>query len=166
MDVKVFNTPIFIGEAADAAWATRFRQAIIDPQSRHAKHLPRVNYAQDQQLMHLADSDVPWPSPSRSRFLVEVSLKYVSRSYHVVRRSAVLENLEQSIHNPSWGGAIMRCKFWGLFAIGELYSTRSVPPGKDFPGMAYFAKASKMLGVLDERPSLDSIEIMHLLVSR
>ncbi|KAH6689747.1 fungal-specific transcription factor [Plectosphaerella plurivora] len=162
VNTNVFDTPILIGEAADAAFATRFRQAISDPAAPQHKHIPRVNYATDRQLMLLADSDVQWPSPSRCRFLIEVALKYLCRSYHVVRRTAVMENLEQSVHNPAWGDSIQRCKFWALFAVGELYSTRSASD-KDFPGMAYFAKAARILGNSHERPNVESVEIRLIL---
>ncbi|KAK2048124.1 fungal-specific transcription factor [Colletotrichum somersetense] len=163
INANVFRTPILIGEVADAAFSTRIRQVISDPFSPQPRHMLRVNYAPDTELMSLVKSEIAWPTPSRSRFLVEVALKYVSRRYHVVRRSLVMENLEQSIHNPSWGDLMLRSKLWALFAIGELYSTRSIPSEKEFPGMAYFAKASRILGVLDERPGTDSIEIMLLL---
>ncbi|GJC88389.1 putative transcriptional regulatory protein C3C7.04 [Colletotrichum liriopes] len=163
INANVFRTPILIGEVADAAFSTRFRQVISDPFAPQPRHMLRVNYAPDTELMSLVKSEVAWPTPSRSRFLVEVALKYVSRRYHVVRRSLVMESLEQSIHNPSWGDLMLRSKLWALFAIGELYSTRSIPSEKDFPGMAYFAKASRILGVLDERPGTDSIEIILLL---
>ncbi|KAF6838629.1 fungal specific transcription factor domain-containing protein [Colletotrichum plurivorum] len=163
ISANVFRTPILIGEVADAAFSTRFRQVISDPSAPQPKHILRLNYAPDRELMSLVKSDITWPTPSRSRFLVEVALKYVSRRYHVVRRSTIMENLEQSIHNPSWGDLMLRSKLFALFAIGELYSTRSIPSEKDFPGMAYFAKASRILGVLDERPGTDSIEIMLLL---
>lgn len=164
INANVFRTPILIGEVADAAFSTRFRQVISDPYAPQPRHMLRVNYAPDAELMALVkSSDVAWPTPSRSRFLVEVALKYVAHRYHVVRRSAVMRDLEQSIHNPSWGDLMLRSKLWALFAIGELYSTRSIPSEKDFPGMPYFAKASRVLGVLDERPGTDSIEIMLLL---
>ncbi|EFQ25330.1 fungal specific transcription factor domain-containing protein [Colletotrichum graminicola M1.001] len=163
INANVFRTPILIGEVADPAFSTRIRQVISDPFSLQPRHMLRVNYAPDTELMSLVKSDISWPTPSRSRFLVEVALKYVSHRYHVVRRSLVMENLEQSIHNPSWGHLMLRSKLWALFAIGELYSTRSIPSEKEFPGMAYFAKASRILGVLDERPGTDSIEIILLL---
>ncbi|TDZ20293.1 putative transcriptional regulatory protein [Colletotrichum orbiculare MAFF 240422] len=163
INANVFRMPILISEVADAAFTTRFRQVICDPSAPQPKHMLRLNYAPDRDLMFLIKSEVVWPTPSRSRFLVEVALKYVGRRYHVVRRSSVMEDLEQSIHNPSWGDVMLRSKLWALFAIGELYSTRSIPSVKDFPGMAYFAKASRIMGLLDERPGTDSIEIMLLI---
>ncbi|KAG7133272.1 putative transcriptional regulatory protein C3C7.04 like [Verticillium longisporum] len=157
------QTPILIGEVPDASFSTRFRQAISAPHEQPYKHIPRTAFATDERIACLTESECAWPSPSRARFLVEVALRYVSRCYHIVRRSVVMDALEHSIHNPAWGESLIRCKLWGLFAIGELYSARSIAPGKDFPGLPYFAKASRMLSVLSERPTIDAIEIIHLL---
>lgn len=76
-----------------------------------------------------------------------------------------MDAVEQSLSNPVWCDSVIKCKLWALFAIGEVYATRTNPPGRDFPGMAYFAKASRLLGVLSERPTIDSIETINLLVS-
>lgn len=61
--------------------------------------------------------------------------------------------------------AVTACKMWAIFAIGQLYSTKSVTQNATFPGLAYFAKASSMLQVISERPHLDVVETMLLLVS-
>lgn len=162
-NVNVFCTPILIGEAADAAFATRFRQVISVPKTPEPSHLLRLNYATNESLMNLAVSGMEWPSPSRAKFLIEAALKYIGRSYYIVRRSSVIENLSRGFHDSNWDSSLLRYKFWALFAIGELYSTRSIT-GHEFPGMAYFSQASKMLGILDERPGTDSIEVLLLLV--
>ncbi|KAF4422089.1 positive activator of transcription [Fusarium acutatum] len=104
-DMNVLHTPVLIGEASDAAFATRFRQAISEP--GHS-HIPRVNYAPDERLLALSDQDCPWPIPSRARLLVNVALK-------------------------------------------------------NFPGMAYFARATRILRIISERPRIDAIEIRLLL---
>lgn len=161
--VNVFRTPILIGEAADNAFATRFRQAISDPQAPEPTHLLRINYITDEPLMNLAGFEVAWPSPSRARFLIGAALNYVSRCYCLVRRSSVMEDLEQSIRDPTWGNPLLHCKFWALFAVGELCSTRSVGT-QGFPGIAFFSQALKVLGLLDELPGLDSIELLLLIV--
>ncbi|KAF9632934.1 hypothetical protein BFW01_g3797 [Lasiodiplodia theobromae] len=160
--VNVFRTPILIGEAADNAFATRFRQAISDPQAPEPTHLLRINYITDEPLMNLAGFEVAWPSPSRARFLIGAALNYVSRCYCLVRRSSVMEDLEQSIRDPTWGNPLLHCKFWALFAVGELCSTRSVGT-QGFPGIAFFSQALKVLGLLDELPGLDSIELLLLI---
>ncbi|CCT69619.1 related to positive activator of transcription [Fusarium fujikuroi IMI 58289] len=159
-DMNVLHTPVFIGEASDAAFATRFRQAISEP--GHS-HIPRVNYAPDERLLALSDQDCPWPIPSRARLLVNVALKYVSRTYYIVRKSQILEGLEQTILNPHSADSLLRSKLWVLFAIGEMYSTRTAAKDRNFPGMAYFARATRILRIISERPRIDAIEIRLLL---
>ncbi|KAI1009886.1 hypothetical protein LB503_011535 [Fusarium chuoi] len=161
-DMNVLHTPVLIGEASDAAFATRFRQAISEP--GHS-HIPRVNYAPDERLLALSDQDCPWPIPSRARLLVNVALKYVSRTYYIVRKSQILEGLEQTILNPHSADSLLRSKLWVLFAIGEMYSTRTAAKDRNFPGMAYFARATRILRIISERPRIDAIEIRLLLVS-
>ncbi|KAF5986060.1 transcription activator [Fusarium bulbicola] len=159
-DMNVLHTPVLIGEASDAAFASRFRQAISEP--GHS-HIPRVNYAPDERLLVLSDQDCPWPIPSRARLLVNVALKYVSRTYYIVRKSQILEGLEQSILNPHSADSLLRSKLWVLFAIGEMYSTRTAAKDRNFPGMAYFARATRILRIISERPRIDAIEIRLLL---
>lgn len=159
--MNVLHTPVLIGEASDAAFATRFRQAISEP--GHS-HIPRVNYAPDDRLLTLSDADCPWPIPSRARLLVNVALKYVSRCYHIVRKSQILEGLEQTIQNPHSTDSLLKSKLWALFAIGEMYSTRTAAKEKNFPGMCYFARATRVLRIISERPRIDAIEIRLLLV--
>lgn len=162
-DMNVLHTPVLIGEASDAAFATRFRQAISEP--GHS-HIPRVNYAPDETLLALSDEDCPWPIPSRARLLVNVALKYVSRCYYIVRRSQILEGLEQTIVNPHSTDSLLKSKLWVLFAIGEMYSTRTAAKDRNFPGMAYFARATRILRIISERPRIDAIEVRLLLVSQ
>lgn len=161
-DMNVPHTPILIGEASDAAFATRFRQAISD--AEHS-HIPRVNYATDERLVALSDSDTPWPSPARARFLVNVALKSVTHCYHIVRKSSVAEGLEQVLQNPSMGDSLFMSKLWALFAVGEMYSSRTAVVGGNFPGIGYFARATRILQIVSERPRIDAIEVRLLLVS-
>ncbi|KAF4980540.1 hypothetical protein FZEAL_3475 [Fusarium zealandicum] len=159
-DMNVLHTPVLIGEASDAAFATRFRQAISEP--GHS-HIPRVNYATDDRLLALSDVDCPWPIPSRARLLVNVALKYVSRCYYIVRKSQILEGLEQTMQNPHSTDSLLKSKLWAMFAIGEMYSTRTAAIERNFPGMAYFARATRVLRIVSERPRIDTIEIRLLL---
>lgn len=159
--MNIPHTPVLIGEASDVAFATRFRQALTDAQHNH---IPRVNYATDERLLALSDTDCPWPFPSRARLLVNVAVKYVSRVYHIVRKSVILEGLEQTIQNPHSSDALLKSKLWALFAIGEMYSTRTAAAETNFPGMAYFARATRILRIISERPRIDAIEIRLLLV--
>ncbi|KAF6828320.1 fungal specific transcription factor domain-containing protein [Colletotrichum plurivorum] len=159
-DMNIPHTPILIGEASDAAFATRFRQAIS---TGDHSHIPRVNYATDERLLALSDVDCAWPSPARARLLVGVALRYVSRCYHIVRKSVILEGLEQTLQNPTGSDALLRSKLWALFAIGAMYSTRSATSEKTFPGMEYFARATRVLRIVSERPRIDVVELRLLL---
>ncbi|KAK2774662.1 C6 transcription factor [Colletotrichum kahawae] len=159
-DMNIPHTPILIGEASDAAFATRFRQAIA---TGDHSHIPRVNYATDERLLALSDVDCPWPSPARARFLVGVALRYVSRCYHIIRNSLILDGLEQTLQNPSESDTLLKSKLWALFAIGAMYSTRSATSERDFPGMGYFARATRVLRIVSERPRIDVVELRLLL---
>ncbi|KAF2966286.1 hypothetical protein GQX73_g7281 [Xylaria multiplex] len=159
---NVFQTPVLISETADAAFATRFRQVISNPEGPEPVHLLRVNYANNEALMTLKESNIEWPTLARARFLIEAATKYANRYYYIIHRSSVLEGLSRCLLEPPGSESVLRCKYWALFAIGELCATRS-PVTQSYPGMSYFAQASKMLGYLDERPGTDSIEALLLL---
>ncbi|KAI1740741.1 hypothetical protein F4680DRAFT_447597 [Xylaria scruposa] len=160
--LNVFKSPVLIGEAADAAFVTRFRQVITDPAAPKPNHLLRLNYASDESLMSLIDASTPWPGPSRAKFLLEAAMKYIGRCYHIVQRQVAFDGWEQISRDPSRGVPILRFRYWALFAIGELYIAKSIGGG-GFPGLAYFAQASKALGYLDERPEVESVELYLLL---
>jgi hypothetical protein len=100
----------------------------------------------------------------RARLLVRVALKHVSENYHIVRRSETLQGLESTLQNPQLSDSFFKAKLWALFAIGEMYSTRTTSTSDDFPGMRYFVRATRILRIVSERPRLDAIEIRLLLV--
>lgn len=157
------HTPILLAEASDSAFATRFRQAMSD--SEHS-HLPRVHYPPEDQLLALSDSPCTWPSPPQARLLVNAAIKCLGRWHHIVRRSVILEELEQSLQYPRSMGCLLQSKFWVLFAIGKMYSTRTSAAPKSFPGLEYFGKATKVLRIISERPTVEMVETWLLLVCR
>lgn len=161
---NVFQTPVLISEAVDAAFATRFRQVISNPQVPEPAHLLRVNYANNEALIALRGSNIEWPSLARAGFLIEAATRYINRNYYLVYRKSVMEGLSRSFLETPQRESVMHCKYWVLFAIGELCATKTSVT-QSYPGMSYFAEASKMLGHLDERPGTDSIEALLLLVS-
>ncbi|KAK3990400.1 fungal-specific transcription factor domain-containing protein [Cladorrhinum sp. PSN332] len=171
VEVDLPHTPTPINEAADTAYATRFRQVLsdwMDPADSASPclHLPRIDYAGDDTIMSLAELPCPWPKPSRARLLMDVALMHANKNYHIVRRRLILEAMESSLPDPTtWRRRepVMTAKLWALFGLGELCSSRFVAPGREFPGSAYFAQATKMLNYLGERPTLDFIEIRLLL---
>ncbi|KAK1246388.1 hypothetical protein MKX08_000190 [Trichoderma sp. CBMAI-0020] len=159
---NAFQKPILIGETADAAFATRFRQAISSPQAPEPTHLLRLHYATDESLMIPVESDIPWPSYARAAFLVEAALKYLGRCCYIVHEDMVMGDLARLANSPSSGNPSQRAKFLALFAIGELYTTRSVA-ATIYPGLPWFSQSSNLLGVMEERPGIEYIEILLLL---
>lgn len=165
--IKSSNAPIWIGEASDSAFATRFRQfASRDPQSE--AHIPRTHYVTDAMLASLAQSKkhTQWPSLSRASFLIEVALRQICRCYHIVRRSEVMASMTLlgKEHNVSRQDSVAECRLWALLAHGELYSTKMATTEDFFPGLRYFSKASDLLQLVSERPQLEVVETMLLLV--
>lgn len=152
-----------VGTASDTAFAMQFYQTISV--SEYDGNFTKMNYITDEKIMNLSNQDCSWPTPTRARLLVNIALKYISRTFHIIRRSQILEGLEQIIQNPNFENSSLKQKLWAIFAIGEIYSTHTTILGKDFPGIAYFSQATRGLGVTDERPHIDAIEIRLLLVS-
>jgi proline utilization trans-activator len=158
------GAPILIGEAADAAFATRFCQALS---TEPFNHIQRKTYPSDNTLLSLGGAICPLPSPGRARFLLKAATKFVSERYHIVLKSAVFSGLERFLQQPAEFDIVQSSKIWALLALGEAFTTRSSSSGEEmnFPGLAYFAQANRARQFAQERPSLDSIEV-HLLLVR
>lgn len=159
INIAVPHTPILIAEASDSAFATRFRQAMSSPEH---SHLPRVSYASENLLSALSDAACAWPSPPLARLLIKAALACLGSWCHVVRGSVVLEEFEQSLGQAQSMGALRQNKFWALFAIGKMYTART--SSETFPGLEYFAKASRVLSIMSERPIIEMVETWLLLV--
>jgi proline utilization trans-activator len=161
LHTSTLAAPILIGEAADAAFTTRFRQTLS---VGAFGHIPRINYPPDNTLLSLGSSACPLPTPGRARFLLRAALRIVSDHYHMVLKSVVLEGLEIFLRQPTTSDILLTSKMWALLALGEAYSARSGSSDPVFPGLPYFSQANRALQVIQERPSLDSIEVLLLLV--
>lgn len=162
MDLNIPNTPILIGEPSEPGFATRVIQAMSN--TMHS-HIPRSNYPTEEQILSLSDVECPWPSVSKARLLVSAALKAVNQHYYVIQKSQIWTVLDRAMESPETLDGFLESKLWAVFAIGELYSVRRIPTGKIYPGLAYFAKATRSLRVICERPRLDGIETRLLLVS-
>ncbi|KAH7203100.1 fungal-specific transcription factor domain-containing protein [Fusarium redolens] len=160
---RTSDTPIWIGEISDAAFATRFRQFAFSSQT--PSHIPRTQFASDDALRLLATMNPAWPTPPRARLLVQTALQFLWHSYHVVRRSEMLSALNTVCSDPSNVGVspIAKAKMWALFALGELRSSKCLSSSKGLPGLAYFAVASDTIRMINERPQLDVIETILIL---
>lgn len=161
LPIKSSNLPILIGEVADAAFATRFRQLLTD---NTLNHIPRISYPENGVISELAQSQCPPPNPTHARFLIRVALKSLNGCFHIVQSSRVWELLEQFIHTPHSVDSLHECKLRALFALGELYLSRGQVQETRTPGLAYFSHASRAHGLLQERPCIDVVEISLLLV--
>lgn len=159
--MAVPHTPILLAEASDSAFATRFRQAMSS--SDHG-HFPRVNYPTEEWLLAMSDAACAWPNPPQARLLVNAALRCLGRWHHIVRKSVILEELEKTLQQPKSVGCLLQSKFWALFAIGKTYSTRTSATSGTFPGLEYFAKATKILRIISERPTVEMVETWLLLV--
>lgn len=162
VNMNVPHAPILVAESSDSAFATRLRQVVSNVQQNH---LPRVDFVNDETILTLSDADWAWPSPARARFLLDTTLKRLGRSYHILLRSTVFEELEQHIRSPETTSLLTRSRLWAAFAIGELYATRMSVSSGTFPGLNYFAKATKILQIIPERPVIGTVEVNLLLVS-
>lgn len=127
-------------------------------------HLPRVSYASENLLSALSDAACAWPSPPLARLLIKAALTCLGSWCHIVRQSVVLEEFEQSLGHTQLMGALQQSKFWALFAIGKMYSARTSAASETFPGLHYFAKASRVLSIMSERPTIEMVETWLLLV--
>ncbi|KAK2469898.1 hypothetical protein H9L39_18713 [Fusarium oxysporum f. sp. albedinis] len=160
LSIRSSDIPILIGEVADAAFATRFRQLLTN---QALNHTLRVSYPQNEQITELAQAECPFPSPIQARFLVRVALKSLDGSFHILRSSCVWELLDQSLQAPHTVDSISQCKLMALLALGELYSSYWQAQETATPGLASFSHAAKAYGMLQERPSVDTVEVSLLL---
>ncbi|EXK43525.1 hypothetical protein FOMG_02470 [Fusarium oxysporum f. sp. melonis 26406] len=160
---RTSDTPIWIGEISDAAFATRFRQFALSSQT--PSHIPRTQFASDDVLRLLATTNPAWPTPPRARLLVQTALQFLWHSYHVVRRSDILSALNTfcSAQSNTGSSPITKAKIYAMFALGELRSSKCLSSSKGLPGLAYFAVASDAIRVINERPQLDVIETTLIL---
>lgn len=152
---------ILIGESADAAFATRFRQILSDTATNH---IARTSYPVIEHTMPSTSVQCPQLSMSQARFFVRTAMAYFTGHYHIVRESAIQGLLELYVKKPETLDPLSSSKLFALFALGELHSSHSSSLKVDAPGLRFFRHASKVYGFLQERPSVSAIEVLLLLV--
>lgn len=156
------NVPILIGEVADAAFATRFRQLLTN---QALNHIPRISYPSNEHIDELSKSEHAQLNPTHARFLTKVALRYLTGCYHIVRESSIWELLAHFLQSPSTLDTLSTCKIFGILALGDLFSSRCQTQAASIPGLTYFSYASKAHSMLQERPSIEAIETSLLLVT-
>lgn len=156
--------PIHIGEAACTAFATRLRQVLTT--SKTTCHIPRTHYTPETTLLRIRNQPIEWPSLTQARLLIQIVFNQVSRVYHLVLRKSTIDQLEDAYRHGDLENPVLNCKFYALFALGEVYSARSNSTQEcRVPGAAYYVNAMTLIPILPERPSLTHIESLLLLVS-
>ncbi|KAL4901872.1 hypothetical protein BDW74DRAFT_169845 [Aspergillus multicolor] len=154
--------PIFVGEAACTAFATRFRQFLTG--SNATAHIRRTQYVKEENIALANAGEIRWPSLQQARLLVKIAIRQISCVYHVLLRKSTLDKLEEIYRTGDFECTVNQCKFFALFAFGEAYSMRSEPAsGSRVPGTSYFARSLSLVQVLPERTSITHLETLLLL---
>lgn len=153
--------PIYMGEAACTAFATRLRQFLTG--NPETVHVTRTQYTPESALV---DAETQWPRLSQARLLVRVAFNQLSQVYHLMLRKSTLDQLEDAYRVPGKRDDLAwTCKFFALFALGEAYSSRSdSSSGGRVPGTGYYVRAMSLISILPERPGMVHIESLLLLV--
>ncbi|GIC87987.1 fungal specific transcription factor domain-containing protein [Aspergillus udagawae] len=149
-----------MGAAACTAFATRLRQFLTG--NPNAAHIARTQYTPEALLLQ---GETQWPGLPQARLLVRIAFNQLSRVYHLFLRKSTLEQLESIYRDPSkQDDPSLTCKFFALFALGEVYSSRSDPSTQGrVPGTRYYVRAMNLTPILPERPALIHIESLLLL---
>lgn len=156
--------PIYVGEAACTAFATRFRRFLS--RNDNALHMPRMHYIGENELLGAGKLEVAWPSFAQAQLLVKIALNQGSRVYHMMLRKSTLAALKETYRTSQFDNRVNACKFFTLFAFGEIYSARpNSGPTQNRPGLNFYAKAIDLVRILPERPTITHIENLLLLVS-
>lgn len=115
--------------------------------------------------MKIRNPAIQWPTLPQARLLIQVVFNQVSRVYHLMLRKSTIDELEEAYRQADFDDPVLTCKFFALFALGEVYSARSNSSLEcDVPGAAYYVNALMLISILPERPSLTHIEALLLLV--
>ncbi|KAJ6036337.1 fungal-specific transcription factor domain-containing protein [Penicillium herquei] len=157
------NLPLYINEAACIAFSTQLCQC-LRPTDPLAMHIPRRNYTDEETLASLNQVDTHWPGYARAQLLVRTALGHINPGFHLVRRKEALDGLRNVYEKCNFNNSITKCKYFALFAIGQGYSAgQSSASPSVVPGTEYFARASYLIQIIPERPSMAHIESLLLL---
>ncbi|KAJ5138999.1 transcriptional regulator family: Fungal Specific TF [Penicillium bovifimosum] len=156
------SPPIYIGEAACSAFATRFRRFLSGNSAM--PHIPRTQYEREETIAAANEADIQWPSLHHARLLVRIAIHQIGHLYHLMMRKSTLDKLEEIYQTQDFDNTANKCKFFALFAFGQAYSIRSEPnSGSRVPGTSYFARAMGLVQILPERTSVTHLETLLLL---
>ncbi|CAG7942852.1 unnamed protein product [Penicillium nalgiovense] len=156
------SPPIYIGEAACSAFATRFRRFLSGNSAM--PHIPRTQYEREETIAAANEADIQWPSLHHARLLVRIAIHQIGHLYHLMMRKSTLDKLEEIYQTQDFDCTANKCTFFALFAFGQAYSIRSEPnSGSRVPGTSYFARSMSLVQILPERTSVTHLETLLLL---
>lgn len=157
--------PIYISEAACTAFATRLCQCLRTTDSP-ILHLPRWRYTDEHTLESLSNSEVQWPSLVYAKLLVKTALGHLNPAFHLALRKETLDGLHGIYQREDFDNPGLKCKYFAIFAVGQAFSSAyDTTDTSAIPGSAFFARATSLLQIIPERPSMNHIESILFLVS-
>ena len=158
--------PNYIPDAACPAYATRFRQTIAPP-GKTLHHYPRTHWVADEHLKSANLTQGVWPSRVDAQLLLKLGIARVNNSFHVLLYKRTMALLDQAYSEVEPLQEKNICKLFALFALGRVYSSHvKQASAEQFPGLEYFKYESSLLNVLPERPCVEHVESLILLVLR
>jgi hypothetical protein len=161
-DVSIL--PIYTSEAACTAFATQLCQCLEKPGSPKP-HISRWNFIDESILNHSLNADINWPSLVSAKLLVKTALGHINPGFHLALKKDTIDVLSSVYQNQSFNDPVLKCKYFALFAIGQVYSTQhDLTNASTIAGTTYFAQSLNLLQVIPERPSMTHIESLLLLV--
>jgi hypothetical protein len=158
---KSYLPPIYIGEAACTACASRLRQLLAGDSS--PSHITRVEWTKDAVLSTAAKPGTPWPDLGQAQLLVRIALNHLSKTYHVVLKHDALDGLEKVYQTVQFDDPTREAHYFVLFALGQAHSAPTARRDQ-LPGLEYYAQALDLMRTRPERSSLVYIETLVLLV--
>ncbi|KAJ5767100.1 uncharacterized protein N7511_004716 [Penicillium nucicola] len=155
--------PLYISEATCTAFATRLCQFFQNTKTP-MPHFPRSHYTDESTITSLLNEWTGWPSLVCAQLLVKTALGHIMSSFHFVLKKDTMDMLQNVYQTQNFENESIKCKFFALFAIGQVYSTVNGSFDEPHvPGLDYFAKALSLVQVIPERPTMIHIESLLLL---
>jgi hypothetical protein len=117
-----------------------------------------------ESLFHI---EVQWPSLVHAKLLVKTALGHLNPAFHLVLRKGTFDVLHNIYQRRDFDDPGFQCKYFALFAIGQafssVYDTTNLNTSAIL-GSAFFARAMNLFQIIPERPSMNHIESILLLV--
>ena len=156
--------PIRIGETACTAFATRICRSLNG--SERPTHPLQWHYVEESDLTALINMkpETPWPSLTQARLLVKTAIGHMNPAFHLILKKDTLDLLSSVYQKAKFNIPAIKCKYFALFALGQVYSALPYPTNQPVPGTAYFARALSLIQILPERPSMIHIESLLCIV--